>query len=47
FVWLSKDTSMLDGLDTASVEIEAAKARFEIVTCGKKMINEHGLLSLG
>ncbi|CAF1715079.1 unnamed protein product [Brassica oleracea] len=22
-------------------------ARFEIVTCGKKMINEHGLLSLG
>lgn len=25
FVWFSKDTSMLDGLDTASVEMEAAK----------------------
>ncbi|KAL0717814.1 hypothetical protein Bca4012_067136 [Brassica carinata] len=40
---VSKDSSMLDGLDTASIEMEAAKARLnEIVTCGKKMINEHG-----
>ncbi|KAH0890790.1 hypothetical protein HID58_053219 [Brassica napus] len=40
---VSKDSSMLDGLDTASTEMEAAKARLnEIVTCGKKMINEHG-----
>ncbi|XP_056866119.1 inositol hexakisphosphate and diphosphoinositol-pentakisphosphate kinase VIP1 isoform X1 [Raphanus sativus] len=40
---VSKDSSMLDGLDTASTEMEAAKARLnEIVTCGKKMINEYG-----
>ncbi|CAG7865981.1 unnamed protein product [Brassica rapa] len=38
---VSKDSSMLDGLDTASIEMEAAKARLnEIVTSGKKMINE-------
>nr|VDC61377.1 unnamed protein product [Brassica rapa] len=38
---VSKDSSMLDGLDTASIEMEAAKAKLnEIVTSGKKMINE-------
>nr|VDD03907.1 unnamed protein product [Brassica rapa] len=38
---VSKDSSMLDGLDTANIEMEAAKARLnEIVTSGKKMINE-------
>ncbi|CAF2152648.1 unnamed protein product [Brassica napus] len=38
---VSKDSSMLDGLDTASIEMEAAKTRLnEIVTSGKKMINE-------
>ncbi|CAN6907688.1 unnamed protein product [Brassica oleracea] len=32
---------MLNGLDTASIEMEAAKARLsEIVTSGKKMIIE-------
>ncbi|CAH8385688.1 unnamed protein product [Eruca vesicaria subsp. sativa] len=40
---VSKDSSMLDGLDTASIEMEAAKARLnEIVTSGKKMIHENG-----
>uniref|UniRef100_A0A0D3BCR1 diphosphoinositol-pentakisphosphate 1-kinase n=1 Tax=Brassica oleracea var. oleracea TaxID=109376 RepID=A0A0D3BCR1_BRAOL len=34
---VSKNSSMLDGLDTASIEMEAAKARLnEIVTSGKK-----------
>ncbi|KAH0922199.1 hypothetical protein HID58_022217, partial [Brassica napus] len=38
---VSKDSSMLDGLDTASIEIKAAKTRLnEIVMSGKKMINE-------
>ncbi|CAF2270089.1 unnamed protein product [Brassica rapa] len=38
---VSKDSSMLDGFDTASIEMEAAKARLnEILTSGKKMINE-------
>ncbi|CAN7139488.1 unnamed protein product [Brassica rapa subsp. narinosa] len=38
---VSKDSSMWDGLDTASIEMEAAKARLnEIVTSGKKIINE-------
>ncbi|KAF3599599.1 hypothetical protein F2Q69_00039333, partial [Brassica cretica] len=40
---VSKDSSMLDGLDNASIEMEAAKARLnEIVTSGTKMIHEHG-----
>ncbi|KAH0940356.1 hypothetical protein HID58_007817 [Brassica napus] len=35
------DSSMLDGLGTAIIEMEAAKARLnEIVTSGKKIINE-------
>ncbi|CAG7896300.1 unnamed protein product [Brassica rapa] len=38
---VSKDSSMLDGLGTAIIEMEAAKARLnEIVTSGKKIINE-------
>ncbi|KAH0896788.1 hypothetical protein HID58_046356 [Brassica napus] len=38
---VSKDSSMLDGLDTANIEMEAAKTRLnEIVTPGKKMINK-------
>ncbi|KAG5411261.1 hypothetical protein IGI04_007580, partial [Brassica rapa subsp. trilocularis] len=38
---VSKDSSMLDGLDTVSIEMEAFKARLnEIVKSGKKMINE-------
>jgi inositol hexakisphosphate/diphosphoinositol-pentakisphosphate kinase len=38
---VSKDSSMLDGLDNASIEMEAAKARLnEIVTSGTKMIDD-------
>ncbi|KAB2626664.1 hypothetical protein D8674_020282 [Pyrus ussuriensis x Pyrus communis] len=37
---VSKDSSMLDGLDNASVEMDEAKARFnEIITSGLKTGN--------
>ncbi|CAA3005816.1 inositol hexakisphosphate and diphosphoinositol-pentakisphosphate kinase 2-like isoform X4 [Olea europaea subsp. europaea] len=37
---VSKDSSMLDGLDNASIEMEEAKARLnEIITSGAKAIN--------
>ncbi|XP_031488544.1 inositol hexakisphosphate and diphosphoinositol-pentakisphosphate kinase VIP2-like isoform X2 [Nymphaea colorata] len=40
---VSKDSSMLDGLDNASIEMEEAKARLhEIITCPRKGSNENG-----
>ncbi|KAF5725328.1 inositol hexakisphosphate [Tripterygium wilfordii] len=40
---VSKDSSMLDGLDNASIEMEEAKARLnEIITSGTKMSNGNG-----
>ncbi|OAO91436.1 hypothetical protein AXX17_AT5G14560 [Arabidopsis thaliana] len=39
---VSKDSSMLDGLDNASSEMEAAKAQLnEIITAGSKMVHDH------
>ncbi|CAH2072715.1 unnamed protein product [Thlaspi arvense] len=39
---VSKDSSMLDGLDTASSEMEEAKAQLnEIITAGTKMVNDY------
>ncbi|KAL2487377.1 Phosphoglycerate mutase-like family protein [Abeliophyllum distichum] len=41
---VSKDSSMLDGLDNASIEMEEAKARLnEIITSGAKAVNSSGL----
>ncbi|KAH9739931.1 Inositol hexakisphosphate and diphosphoinositol-pentakisphosphate kinase VIP2 [Citrus sinensis] len=40
---VSKDSSMLDGLDNASIEMEEAKARLnEIIKSGSKMIHSNG-----
>ncbi|GMH30492.1 hypothetical protein Nepgr_032335 [Nepenthes gracilis] len=40
---VSKDSSMLDGLENASIEIEAAKARLnEIITSGAQTIHGNG-----
>ncbi|KAK6928282.1 Histidine phosphatase superfamily, clade-2 [Dillenia turbinata] len=40
---VSKDSSMLDGLDNASIEMEEAKARLnEIITCGAKAVQSNG-----
>ncbi|PON95879.1 Histidine phosphatase superfamily [Trema orientale] len=40
---VSKDSSMLDGLDNASVEIKEAKARLnEIITSGSKTVQSNG-----
>ncbi|KAJ9152538.1 hypothetical protein P3X46_026096 [Hevea brasiliensis] len=40
---VSKDSSMLDGLDNASIEMEEAKARLnEIITSGSKAANSNG-----
>ncbi|XP_021905415.1 inositol hexakisphosphate and diphosphoinositol-pentakisphosphate kinase VIP2 isoform X2 [Carica papaya] len=40
---VSKDSSMLDGLDNASIEMEEAKARLnEIITSGMKTIHTNG-----
>ncbi|KAF3444746.1 hypothetical protein FNV43_RR14439 [Rhamnella rubrinervis] len=40
---VSKDSSMLDGLDNASVEMEEAKARLnEIITSGAKTVHNNG-----
>ncbi|XP_047310855.1 inositol hexakisphosphate and diphosphoinositol-pentakisphosphate kinase VIP2-like isoform X2 [Impatiens glandulifera] len=40
---VSKDSSMLDGLDNASIEMEEAKARLnEIITSGEKMVHSNG-----
>ncbi|XP_038725484.1 inositol hexakisphosphate and diphosphoinositol-pentakisphosphate kinase VIP1-like isoform X7 [Tripterygium wilfordii] len=40
---VSKDSSMLDGLDNASIEMEEAKARLhEIITSGTKTANGNG-----
>ncbi|KAK4426182.1 Inositol hexakisphosphate and diphosphoinositol-pentakisphosphate kinase VIP2 [Sesamum alatum] len=40
---VSKDSSMLDGLDNASIEIKEAKARLsEIITSGAKAVNNSG-----
>ncbi|XAR71222.1 Diphosphoinositol-pentakisphosphate kinase [Bertholletia excelsa] len=40
---VSKDSSMLDGLDNASIEMEEAKARLnEIITSGPKAIHSNG-----
>ncbi|KAK4477635.1 hypothetical protein RD792_016874 [Penstemon davidsonii] len=42
---VSKDSSMLDGLDNASIEMEEAKARLnEIITSGTKAVHSNGLL---
>ncbi|GER36857.1 inositol hexakisphosphate anddiphosphoinositol-pentakisphosphate kinase [Striga asiatica] len=42
---VSKDSSMLDGLDNASAEIKEAKARLnEIITSGIKAVQSSGLL---
>ncbi|CAH8271143.1 unnamed protein product [Arabidopsis lyrata] len=39
---VSKDSSMLDGLDNASSEMEAAKAQLnEIITAGSKMVQDY------
>ncbi|KAG7555317.1 Histidine phosphatase superfamily clade-2 [Arabidopsis suecica] len=39
---VSKDSSMLDGLDNASSEMEAAKAQLnEIITAGSKMVHDY------
>ncbi|CAL9230344.1 unnamed protein product [Arabidopsis halleri] len=39
---VSKDSSMLDGLDNASSEMEAAKAQLnEIITAGSKMVDDY------
>ncbi|KAI3462959.1 hypothetical protein Pfo_019622 [Paulownia fortunei] len=41
---VSKDSSMLDGLDNASIEIKEAKARLnEIITSGTKAVHSSGL----
>ncbi|XP_062151257.1 inositol hexakisphosphate and diphosphoinositol-pentakisphosphate kinase VIP1-like isoform X6 [Alnus glutinosa] len=40
---VSKDSSMLDGLDNASIEMEEAKARLnEIITSGAKTVQNNG-----
>ncbi|XP_010272211.1 PREDICTED: inositol hexakisphosphate and diphosphoinositol-pentakisphosphate kinase 2-like isoform X2 [Nelumbo nucifera] len=40
---VSKDSSMLDGLDNASIEMEEAKARLnEIITSGAKRVHSNG-----
>ncbi|GAV63497.1 His_Phos_2 domain-containing protein [Cephalotus follicularis] len=40
---VSKDSSMLDGLDNASIEMEEAKARLnDIITSGSKALNSNG-----
>ncbi|KAL3597148.1 hypothetical protein D5086_008785 [Populus alba] len=40
---VSKDSSMLDGLDNASIEMEEAKARLnEIITSVSKIVNSNG-----
>ncbi|CAI9109620.1 OLC1v1009471C1 [Oldenlandia corymbosa var. corymbosa] len=42
---VSKDSSMLDGLDNASIEMEEAKARLhEIITSGVKNVHDNGSL---
>ncbi|CAN6811166.1 unnamed protein product [Brassica oleracea] len=39
---VSKDSSMLDGLDTASTEMEEAKAQLnEIITAGTKLVHDY------
>ncbi|KAJ4882791.1 Phosphoglycerate mutase-like family protein [Raphanus sativus] len=39
---VSKDSSMLDGLDTASIEMEEAKAQLnEIITAGTKLVHDY------
>ncbi|KAL1205942.1 Inositol hexakisphosphate and diphosphoinositol-pentakisphosphate kinase VIP2 [Cardamine amara subsp. amara] len=39
---VSKDSSMLDGLENASTEMEAAKAQLnEIITAGSKMVHDY------
>ncbi|KAJ8754851.1 hypothetical protein K2173_015363 [Erythroxylum novogranatense] len=40
---VSKDSSMLDGLDNASIEMEESKARLnEIITSGTRTVNSNG-----